>query len=268
MGRPDKDHGNAAGAGDARDRLDRVLGKLAAVPRPATPEGRPLDGSTPGGLIAALLTEIDESIRPRRLVVSAGSGEALLIDCYDRRFLRLRSPTPVAPDLADKPIETEADIRALGAALTTFAKAAGGLTLRAAPMPEGHDPARLGPTARTLAAAWGLALDRGVTAVVPLDALIAAIGPTARGWVRMSPKGIEVSGGSADAIARLSDFVANGMPTVAPDVSPRCVVLGGLAGAPEGEILVAATDHEDRVLLLLPRAALPEVTAAWRRVAG
>ena len=84
-------------------RLKAKLAKLAQRERTAG-EARRLKGGNAGELIAALVTEIDETILPRRLTLTS-EGRALHLAVANRRLQAMLSPAPDvegALDLADK----------------------------------------------------------------------------------------------------------------------------------------------------------------------
>src|SRR5690606_8925710 len=141
------------------ERLKRILSKLAAPPAPPQPQGREIaSGGDAEARLAALLTEIDETMLPRRLRFQTDIGATLSADGYGRRLLSLPPPAPqglsaghtalVGQPLHTLPEDSLSDLRAL---LLAFLAPASRLSVAHAPLPQPRDPAALGVAAETLA---------------------------------------------------------------------------------------------------------------------
>src|SRR5690606_33661047 len=154
------------------DRLERKLARLAATPTALGPRGRPL-GVAPD-LLAALLTEVDETMQARQLRFVTNSGRELVCRAYGRRLL-------ACPDLGwEGEPPDDARLAALREGFERWLSGATVLSVQVEPLDRAPDPARFGIAAETLAAAWGLRLEPAQKALPgPLDALLARFDGTA-----------------------------------------------------------------------------------------
>ena len=243
---------------DDLDRLQQKLAKLAAAPAVFGPEGR-LVGRAPD-LLAALLTEVDETMQPRRLSFTAGRGTALVCEAYGRRLLSLSG----LPGWDRRPLD-EAAAADLRVALDGWLQGAAVLYVRAEPLPDSRDPAQFGIAAEALAAVWGLALEPLAEAPSPLDALLAHFDGRAQTWLRVSQGAADAWGGKRETVALLTQFAAEALPGVrvaalAPGSDDRrCVVLG--AGA---EAVALALDGAEALAMRLSLTDLTEVNRIWQ----
>lgn len=235
----------------------RLIRLRRPVPQTAGPSRR-LTGDDPRMILSAVLTEIDETVLPRRIDLRRPDGVGLRLDVAGRRVLALPGgdgPLPDAPDAAARMVA-----RALGAHLG----AARTVTL-VVQRPEGTPVAATGCGVAHLAHALGLPAsadpdpDIGTGLVRALDALAIA-------WVRLaSPGQIAAQGGAPDVARDLAGLSLH----MAQDLDPLLgAALDGrrvagwlhLDGTGADGVLVARTG--DRVTLARVAARLwPELQA-------
>ncbi len=247
--------------GDDLDRLQRKLARLAAPPLAGGAQGRLL-GRAPD-LLAALLTEVDETMQPRRLCFVTDRGDELACDAYGRRLLSLSG----LPGWDERRLD-DADRADLRAALEGWLRGAGRLSVRAEPLPDARDPSRFGISAAALAANWGLVLEPSAKAPLPtLDALLARFDGRAQAWLRVRQGAAHAWGGPREAVALLTRLAAEALPGIrkaaltAEAGQRRCIILG--SGA-EGTAVAFALDGDEALVLKLALADLAEVDRIWR----
>jgi hypothetical protein len=265
---------------DENARLKRVLAKLGTAPSQVAPQGREIGvGGSPDELLAAVLTEIDETQLPRRLRFETDLGAVLNADAYGRRLLALQPPGPaglsaehaglIGVPLGDAEPERLASLQAL---LTAVLGPANRVWVRTETLAEARDPAVLGVAAETLAGLWSLRLGGPAPPkpTLALDRIVASAGPKSLAWLRLAGDSALASGGASDAIERLTAFAGDGLDTFrasepnATGGAPRCVVLGRQDVS--GALLAVAEAGGETVLILIRAGAMGEVTAAWRSV--
>ncbi|MCR8725020.1 hypothetical protein [Frigidibacter sp. ROC022] len=258
-------------------RIERKLTRLASAPGPIMAEGRLVGSGT--GLLAALLNEIDETVLARRLGFTTDTGLRLFCDVYGRRLLALRPPVPEgvetlpgAETLIDKPLGA-LDAQGMAQLRTIFETVLNGATrlfASSSELPGGRNPAVLGTAASTLAAAWDLTLDAAPPAGPPLELFHSAAAPLALAWLQVSDKTADKWGGAQDGVARLTRFAAETRanllaPDPDPTAGPRFTVLSRQGDSGN---LIIAQDGPTALVLLVPAERLPQITDAWRAVAG
>lgn len=250
------------------ERLQRTLAKLAGPATPESGDGRELPlGEGPGeGPLAAVLTEVDETLLARRLRFRDEEGRSFALDVYGRRLLSLAPPLPAEADrtLEGRPLE-EDDTPALRAALEALTRGAARMWVTADSLPEARDPARLGLAGERLAEAWGLVLGGGLPPppAAALDRIVERAGPAALAWVRTGAGAGR--GGDGAAVARLEAYLSDEGQGFRPATGdPHCTVLG--RQDQDGALAVLAETAEAALMLLVRPADLPGVIAAWRSV--
>jgi hypothetical protein len=251
--------------GDDLDRLRRKLGRLAAAPVALGPEGRLL-GRAPD-LLAALLTEVDETIQGRRLTFVTDQGDELVGDAYGGRLLSLSG----LPGWERRALD-DAHFADLRVALEGWLRGAAQLSVRSAALPNVRDPAEFGISATALAAAWGLMLEPSAQApFAPLDALLARFDGRAQAWLRVRQSAAHAWGGPSEAVALLTRLAAEALPGIrtaaltAEDDTRRCIILGSEA---EETAVTLALDGAEALVLKIALADLAEVNRIWRRATG
>ncbi|MEM9427098.1 MAG: hypothetical protein AAGA06_10395 [Pseudomonadota bacterium] len=185
-------------------RLEEKLAKLRQRER-AAGEGRKLRGIGADALLAAIVTEIDETILPRRLVFETPAG-AVHLAVANRRLQALLPPAPEAfpaalaghalPDVEDPAVA------ALGDALKSVLEQVEGLPVSATRLTEafGSDigvPAEQLPRVWTVAESMALRPDETLTQFLSgLDDAVA--------WLRIDGEEIAAHGGPEAAVEALT----------------------------------------------------------------
>ena len=245
--------------GDDLDRLERKLARLAATPTALGPRGRPL-GVAPD-LLAALLTEVDETMQARQLRFVTNSGRELVCRAYGRRLL-------ACPDLGwEGEPPDDARLAALREGFERWLSGATVLSVQVEPLDRAPDPARFGIAAETLAAAWGLRLEPAQKALPgPLDALLARFDGTAVAWLRVRQDAVHAWGGDRGEVALLTRLAAEALPGLrrAADAAAggrHCTILGSDGS---GAAVALALEGGDALVLRLALEDLDEVGRIWR----
>lgn len=256
-----------------RDRLERKLAKLAALPDPSTPGGREIAAGPLDALLAAILTEIDETLLWRRLSFrTAPDGPALHLDVYGRRLVRLGSPLPAGLSangkaLADQTLDDDS-AQTLREVLGGWLGPSARLAVRVGKPPGPRDPLAFGIAARTLAEAWGIPLDTGALPdpIAALDALVAA---PSDAFIRLGADGEGTAGGAEEDQPLLEDFAQDAITAyAAPEAEdgklppPHFVAVG----RDDGRYFVFAEASGEMVMMLASAGDLPALTRAWRSV--
>ena len=193
-------------------RLEEKLAKLRQRER-APGEGRKLKGGNAQALVRALVTEIDETILPRRLSLSTGRAHIHLA-VANRRLQAMLSPVPQidgADDLADKALP-DAEDPGVPALLEILNKAfedapAVGVSAVRLTVPFGSD---VGVPANMLARAWNLA-EAAPKPENPRDILnmfLEAISKDAIAWLRIEGEAVTDQNGKEDRVAALGEQAA------------------------------------------------------------
>jgi len=257
---PDVD---ASSEADYTRPLERTLAKEAL-----TPDGiRTL--SRPGGDgVAGILREIDETYLPRRLELRAGPRELALV-VRGGRLLSVDGAKPAKPGpdggILGRPIDAEDGeaVAALRRVLAAFATGQDAIGVVAGAADA--DPSASGVSARALAASWGIDLDAGPPTRPPvLDGFLAALGGSARAWLRLADgaeKGAKGGPGEQETLRKVAAEAGG----TAPDAAPSCLVLGGSRRA--GTVTVAR-DGAEVLLVLVTQSTPGQIAAAWREALG
>lgn len=266
----------ANGMTDNRDfeRLTRKLKRLADTAGSIGAERRQVAEAP--HLLAGLLTEVDETVLPRRLEFTTERGEALAFDAYGRRLLALRGSWPNAVNWTDRPLGRLSgdEMAALRPVLEDRLSGASRLFVKTSPLPERRDPAASGPAAEVLAEAWDLTLDPGIGACrTPLDALLSGLDDPARAWLRVEDRTATAWGGPRDGVARLTRMAAETLPGLRDVVRGAeadadihgCVILGS---GPQDRAVALAMDGRNSLIVQVAPGDLAGVSRVWRGLAG
>ena len=197
-------------------RLEDKLAKLRQRERIAG-EGRRLRGGTAEAFLAAVVTEIDETILPRKLSFAVEHGATVHLSVANRRLQALAAPAPKldgidAGTLVGQPL-ADAEDPALGEVktvlLAAFANAAP-VTIQSARPEGGGFPSDVGVPSNILARAWGLAEVAGEE-LSPEDILsrfVSGLGDDAIAWLRIEGEDVTDQGGDASVLEQLGDHAA------------------------------------------------------------
>lgn len=255
-------------------RLEAVLAKLGG--RERTPgEGRKLKGLDAEGLLAALVTEIDETILPRRLTLATGEAE-LHIAVANRRLQALLAPAPAvdgAEALAGQPLPDAEDpgVPALKEVLLNAFAKAGPVTVqgRRLDVPFASD---IGVPANLLARAWATGEAATLKALSPEEAMTAFLEGLGErvSWLRINGEEVADQGGSEDRLAMLGEQAAIFLDgyfakfeVLFDATAPAC----GTVIAPAdsvGEAMFFVEYAEESAFLAAPPTEMPGIAQAWQ----
>ncbi len=190
-------------------RLEEKLAKLRQRER-AVGEGRKLRGVGADALLAAIVTEIDETILPRRLIFETPGG-AVHLAVANRRLQALLAPAPetlpealeghALPDVEDPALAE------LGQALKALLADAEAVPVSAIRLTEtfGSD---IGVPAEQLPRVWTVAETVGANPQDVLDRFLSALDPKTVAWLRIQGEEVAAHGGPDEAVAALTEQAA------------------------------------------------------------
>ena len=190
-------------------RLEEKLAKLRQRER-AVGEGRVLRGSGADALLAAVVTEIDETILPRRLSLTVPAGTVHLA-VANRRLQALLDPAPASMPAAlvgkALPDVEEPAVAELGEALKALFADAETIQVAAMRLQEafGSD---IGVPAEQLPRVWSVAEPTARTATEVLETFLAGLQATDVAWLRIEGEEVTGQGGPADVVTALGEQAA------------------------------------------------------------
>lgn len=190
-------------------RLEEKLAKLRQRERPVG-EGRVLRGSGADALLAAVVTEIDETILPRRLSLSVPAGVVHLA-VANRRLQALLDPAPsgVPASLVGRklPDVEEPAVAELGDALKALFADAEAIGVSATRLTEtfGSD---IGVPAEQLPRVWSVAERTSRTPGEVLETFLAGLDPATVAWLRIEGEEVTGQGGPEAVVAALGEQAA------------------------------------------------------------
>ena len=255
-------------------RLKTVLAKLGGRER-APGEGRKLKGGDAEALLAALVTEIDETILPRRLTLGAGSS-GIHIAVANRRLQALLAPAPEvdgAEALAGQPLPDAEDpgVPALKEVLLRAFDGAGpvGIQSRRLDVPFASD---IGVPANLLARAWGVSEVAPPKAMSPTEAMTAflgGLGPDVS-WLRINGEEVADQGGAEDRLVTLGEQAAIFLDgyfakfeALFDASAPACGTVIAPADA-AGEAMFFVEYAEESAFLAAPPGEIAGIARAWQ----
>lgn len=253
-------------------RLEEKLAKLRQRER-AAGEGRKVRGIGADALLAAIVTEIDETILPRRLVFETPAG-AVHLAVANRRLQALLAPAPgaVPPELVGHALPDVEDpaVGALGEALKSVLDGAEAVPVSATRLTEafGSD---IGVPAEQLPRVWTVAES---TALSPDDTLTRFLGEldASVAWLRIDGEEIAAHGGPEADVAALTEQAAVfldgyfGKFDVAfrePSYSCGTLISPGEGGA-TGLLFVEIETLS--AIISAPSASILSVATTWQRM--
>jgi len=261
-------------------RLEQVLAKLRQRER-APGEGRKLTGGDGTARLAALVTEIDETILPRRLSFGLGGAGAVHLAVANRRLQALLGPAPkgMPAALEGKRLADANDpaVAELGAAL--------GQVLGppdTVPVSSGRQetpfPSDIGIPATQLARVWGTAGGVDAATADPaalLAGYLEAVAKDATAWLCIAGEEVTGQGGDAEVAEGLSDlaavFLDNYFSRFDAAYSEPAFALGTVI-APRGadrRALFFVELGDVSAVILAPSDKVTSLAARWQRlVAG
>lgn len=193
-------------------RLKETLSKLRARER-APSEGRSLQGGTGPALLASLVSEINETILPRRLSFTIDGSAQIHLAVANRRLQALLAPAPAGDgfdglDGQPLPDIEDANVATLGEALLAAFSDAGAVSIGSAKLTEdfGSD---IGVPANQLGRVWTLGQDEPAEAPdVALAGFLEDMKAEATAWLRIEGENVASEHGEADAVAALGEQTA------------------------------------------------------------
>lgn len=197
-------------------RLESILAKLRQRERVAG-EGRRLRGATPEALLAAVVTEIDETILPRRLSFAVEGGATVHLAVANRRLQALLSPVPDlkrgnGAALADRALSDPdaADVGGVRDVLLTVFEKVASVAITAARPTGGGYASDVGIPANILARAWAVdaAEADAPSPEATLSRFLSDIKDDAVAWLRIEGENVTGQGGEAAAVDALGEQAA------------------------------------------------------------
>mgnify|MGYP001813736801 CR=1 FL=1 len=190
-------------------RLEEKLAKLRQRER-AAGEGRKLRGVGGDALLAAIVTEIDETILPRRVSFETPAGTVHLA-VANRRLQALLAPAPpevpaslvghALPDVEDPAV---AELGQVLKGLLADAQAVGVTAMR---MTETF-ASDIGVPAEQLPRVWSVTESTAATPGETLEQFLKGLDPKSVAWLRIEGEEVVSQDGSDEAVAALSEHAA------------------------------------------------------------
>lgn len=263
-------------------RLEDKLAKLRQRERIAG-EGRRLRGATPEALLAAIVTEIDETILPRRLTFAVEDGPTLHLAVASRKLQALLSPSPVlngldTSSLADAPLSDPDDAAVALLRDTLLAAFAGGQTvaIRSARPAGAGFASDVGIPANILGRVWDVETAEPVlpSADEVLTRFLSEIADDAMGWLRIEGEDVTGQGGDAALVEALGEQAAmfldgyfGKFEALYPEPSDSCATLiGPMADTGAAALFVEIGEVSAFIAAKAGRA--PEILSVWQRLTG
>ena len=252
-------------------RLEEKLTKLRQRERVAG-EGRKLRGRGGDALLAALVTEIDETILPRRLSVATPVGHVHLA-VANRRLQAVLSPVPegMPADLGDHAMPDIEDplVAALGEALKAILADAENVPI-VATRPSQTFASDIGVPAVQLPRIWTVAEP---VAAKPEDILSDFLGAldSSVAWLRIEGEEVTSQGGDDAAITALSEQAAifldsyfGKFEAAFREPSLACGTVIAPAGGAQNAVFFVEIDAFSAILHA-PAEKMPAIAADWQR---
>lgn len=258
-------------------RLEQVLAKLRQRER-APGEGRKLSGTDGAARLAALVTEIDETILPRRLSIGLGGAGALHLAVANRRLQALLGPAPdgVPPEMEGRKLADTNDpaVAELGAALGQVLGAPDLAPISTARL-ETPFPSDVGIPAPQLARTWGTAGVSDAAAADPgalLGGFLESVAGDVSAWLRIEGEDVTGENGETEGMSDLaavfldSYFSRFDMAYPEPAFALATVIAPRDAG---GRAVLFVEVGDVSAVILAPSGKMPGLAARWQRlVAG
>ena len=232
-------------------RLDDKLRRLAADRGTPDPQGLRLDADA----LAALAAEIDETVLPRRLVLTRDTdGATLALDVSSRRLRRVvEAPEPA---LIDRPLSGD-DAAEVARLLHGFLSAGGPIRLRPDPAPD--EFTATGISTQRLAAALTEIARVSTPAEVFADAARHAVGA-----LLLSSKAPPMPVGEVVMLTAVTIDALTATRQIRRSAGPVAVAILGVTG---GRRLVIASAPEAEAIFLAESAKAETIATTWRRLA-
>ena len=256
-------------------RLKEMVAKLRSKDRAAN-DRRTLSGHDSEARLASVLTEINETILPRRLIFRWDDGPGIQLAVANRRLQGILLPSADALEpLAGQPLSDPDDELAtkMKAALLATLSDAEGASIRAVHLGDDDLGSDAGIAAEALGRHWGLA-DTGSSDDAPSETLpdfAAGLKSKAVAWLRVEGEDVADQSGSKADVARLGETAAylldaylNGKDALfGAEEGPKAFAVSG----PEEGLFFADTGSQTIFVLTKPENLI-DVAGAWRASFG
>lgn len=257
-------------------RLEDKLAKLRERERPSG-EARRLRGGDAEALIGALVTEIDETILPRRLTFRIEGRGEIHLAVANRRLQAVLAPLPETAgtyDLAGRALADEEDpgIAELHRILAALFQGAGVIEVVAGRQSGGGFASDVGVPARILARVWNVE-DRQAPEADPRAAIagfVAGIGDEALAWLVIEGEDVTDQGGDAERLTRLGDeaavfldcYFAKFDSLFDEAADPCCTVIA--PAAPDATAVLFVEYGDSSLFVAAPSARVARLASRWQ----
>lgn len=251
------------------ERLKDAISKLRAKTS-ASEKGRLLEGDNASARLAAILTEVDETILPRRLIFQWDKVHTVQLAVANRRLQGVLSPSAgPLEDLAGHPLSDPDDEKTTGIrdALLDVLEDAAGARILSQHLGDDDLGSDAGLAADALMRHWGLEAGADDQSADALPDFLAALKETATAWLLVEGEDVADQSGSEADIARLGETAAylldaylNGKDALFGTGEEHCSF--AVASADQG-VFFADTGARTLFALTAP-GDLATVATAWR----
>ncbi len=193
-------------------RLEDKLAKLRQRER-GHGERRTLRGTTPDLLLAAIVTEIDETILPRRVTFTTASGSALHLAVANRRLQALLSPAPeTSENLADVALKDAQDpnVAILREVLAKILSDQTELIVTSTRQTSPGFPSDVGVPSNILVRTWNLTetAEAPVSAQDALNGFLSGLGDRVKAWLLISGEEVVAEQGESEFLSEMAEQAA------------------------------------------------------------
>jgi hypothetical protein len=247
--------------------LDRLNAKLAKLKNTDAADQTVTGGTD--SILAILLSEIDETILAREMMLINEAGEEVKLLVAGRRLLRVGRPGPrndhppdePSPDATEDEVFSDL-IAAFNGPVRDFLDRASEISIAAQRPHYRVDPTEIGCSADILAQALSVAAHQ----VEADDPIAAGLGAAVAG-LRLSGGNVSETVGDPILAERLIAFAGSGLPALdqvmGRDPSqPGCAILP--APAPRELLLACIAAGEDKALILAPGDTISRLVSLCR----
>ena len=255
-------------------RLNEMIAKLRSKQR-SPGEGRTLAGASAEARLAALVTEIDETILPRRLIFQWDEGSGIQLAVANRRLQGVLSPCveDLVPFAGQPFSDPEAPlIGNVKDALLSILDKAPQARIKSVHLGKDDLGSDAGIAADALSRLWSLADGSGEVGVGDaLPNFLKSLSANSTAWLSVEGEEVADQGGDASEIARLGDTAAylldaylNRKEAVfGSDELPKAYAVSG----PKTGLFFGDTGEQTVFVLTKPNDLVP-VVSAWRASFG
>ncbi len=227
-------------------------------------------------LMAAILTEVDETILPRRLSFSLTDGATLHLAVANRRLQALLGPAPAtegAAELADKALKDADDpnLAALHSVILAILKSTDGFTITTARQSGAGFPSDVGVPVGQVVRAWNIPepSDDAETSEEILKEFIETLGDRAIAWLRIDGEEVADQSGEAALLSKIGEhapvfldgYFAKRDQLFQGETGPVALVLSGDTEAPS---LVFLDSGDAMAFLAVAAESSADVARDWQ----